>query len=361
MHAIYELRPGANRLVCKGRGVLGPDWYRAAMSFGLVLVPCVLTLAEPCRYFLEEHDQPAPFILMLLWSLCSLLFLVLTATSNPGIIPKQKDGFALGPHNAPLLSSQGLLYDGRNREVRARGALVKLKYCDTCCLYRPPRASHCADCDCCVEKFDHHCPWVGNCIGKRNYRLFLSFLTLTSSLIWLTQGICIAHLTSMTSEEDDGDKNEAFARAAKRGIVSWIVLCYSFLGMWFVQGLWCFHLYLCGSGQTTNEKLKGTWKSNRYNQFARKNPAGNLAMVCWREVPSSRFHRTLCVNPAPSVITTSPSKSALRLSVLSHSPVPAVLRQPKVLYDASPGDIELIPADGSLSPITGSESKREPA
>jgi hypothetical protein len=54
------------------------------------------------------------------------------------------------------------------------------RYCGACSLYQPPRAAHCPDCNVCVEEYDHHCPWMGTCIGKKNMSAFMCF-----NLTWL--------------------------------------------------------------------------------------------------------------------------------------------------------------------------------
>jgi len=48
--------------------------------------------------------------------------------------------------------------------------------CYKCKIVRPPKAHHCSQCNRCVLEMDHHCPWLGNCIGYENYHHFLQVL-----------------------------------------------------------------------------------------------------------------------------------------------------------------------------------------
>ncbi|KPA76843.1 putative palmitoyl acyltransferase 2 [Leptomonas pyrrhocoris] len=54
-----------------------------------------------------------------------------------------------------------------------------LHFCPMCATYKPPRAHHCSRCNFCVLKYDHHCPWLGQCVGFFNYKSYLLVLLYT--------------------------------------------------------------------------------------------------------------------------------------------------------------------------------------
>ncbi len=57
--------------------------------------------------------------------------------------------------------------------------ITNMLYCDICRSYVNLSSRHCRACVRCVENFDHHCMWINNCIGSKNYRIFIAMITLT--------------------------------------------------------------------------------------------------------------------------------------------------------------------------------------
>lgn len=57
-------------------------------------------------------------------------------------------------------------------------------------LQQPMRAKHCQLCQRCVRRYDHHCPWIENCVGEKNHRLFMVYLCV--QLVVLLWGVQIA-------------------------------------------------------------------------------------------------------------------------------------------------------------------------
>ena len=58
--------------------------------------------------------------------------------------------------------------------------------CADCEVVRTDRSRHCSICNRCVERFDHHCPWINNCVGLNNHGFFMSFLLSMMALLTTT-------------------------------------------------------------------------------------------------------------------------------------------------------------------------------
>ena len=55
--------------------------------------------------------------------------------------------------------------------------------CKHCDAWQGLRTKHCHDCGRCVRRFDHHCFWVGTCVGEKNHARFVFYLASQNALI----------------------------------------------------------------------------------------------------------------------------------------------------------------------------------
>lgn len=107
----------------------------------------------------------------------------MTSGRDPGIIPRNsqssesEESVRRSSMSMEWIGSKSLnLKIPKTKDLKVNGHTVKVKFCETCLLYRPPRASHCSVCNNCVQKFDHHCPWVGQCIALVSNKFFFHLI-----------------------------------------------------------------------------------------------------------------------------------------------------------------------------------------
>lgn len=217
----------------------------------LFLIVGVSVVALP--WILENRPRPGTILIALIVLLFTISTLsgIRAAFMEPGIIPRSETTPA-SAFNYPDITERIIVYEHRP---------LLVKYCTTCRIWRPPRASHCSICDNCVLRFDHHCPWLGNDIGLRNYRTFLCFImsaTLFEALATITSVLAMYWETQDLSKSPEISSHaDAFRKALGGGTaVNFVTIIVGSIALLFTGKLLLLHLHLIWLNHTTVEKIK---------------------------------------------------------------------------------------------------------
>ncbi|XP_028571561.2 palmitoyltransferase ZDHHC12 [Podarcis muralis] len=123
---------------------------------GLFLYPTDLQRQE------EQGDLLQPLLFLAL-VLCSMSLYFVVSLMDPGYVEHDEEEKEPVSDEKEAMSSQEALN-------------LRLRRCGYCLLKQPMRARHCQACRHCVRRYDHHCPWIYNCVGERNHPFFVAYL-----------------------------------------------------------------------------------------------------------------------------------------------------------------------------------------
>lgn len=183
----------------------------------------------------------------------------------------------------------------KTKELKPRAFLInqlgivhKYKQCTSCAIIRPLRSNHCKDCDNCVIRFDHHCPWIGNCVGIRNYPFFYAFLLCLNILTIYLASFSIAKIVKTVTKNTRNDNSISIALIDN--IISIYIVIYCGLAMMFITGLLIYHTNLVSNNITTKEELKKLFDNVIGNPYKRG------FCVNWRNVIGRTLQKKNIIN-----------------------------------------------------------------
>jgi palmitoyltransferase ZDHHC9/14/18 len=188
-----------------------------------------------------------PIALLVITACCHLfgfIFLLALGLKDPGFIAKIYGEYERREMKEIPMSEEytsGAVRDyQRIYSMIVKTHFLRIKFCQNCLIFRPPRTSHCYECNMCVERFDHHCPWIGTCVGRGNYGLFICFV----GTLWVLSILAVVQSILVMVWEGPSQAAAFYPNL--------LLSVLGFLAFLFLCSLFFFHIFLTLKNQTTN-------------------------------------------------------------------------------------------------------------
>ena len=264
----YEINQpyGNNVLWCSKKIISGKKYYQVFLSILLFSIPFSITIS----ILIKIKSDITPIIIIILLYIISIFSALRGGFTDPGILSRQNQDFYYST-NRPIL------------KININGHIINLNYCYSCSLYRPPRTSHCAICDNCIERFDHHCIWLGTCVGKRNYKFFYSLIFSLNVTAVFEVCYSIYLIVYSCKNHNNKDKYDTL-----------IIVCMSFVILFdvcfvvfFIGKLFILHTWLVFKNLTFYENFKEKWKKPPGFNLLFKSYCYTWKRLIWKFTPKS--------------------------------------------------------------------------
>jgi len=128
--------------------------------------------------------------------------------------------------------------------------------------------------------------WLNNCVGRRNYRYFFTFISSASFLSMYLLGASLGQILAYSSNE-----GISFGEAVSQLRVPFAMVIYGFFGFLYPASLMGYHIFLMARAETTREYLNSHkfLKKERYRAFTQGSWFKNWFVVLCRPRPPTYY------------------------------------------------------------------------
>ncbi|KAJ6172408.1 hypothetical protein N7470_001475 [Penicillium chermesinum] len=213
-------------------GIFAGSLFWVGVRFALQVLPVTFSVAPILSIFFSVFYSLTTF------------FYAMAMLEDPGYVPRTSS------QNSQREEVKQLVEQWKFDEVN---------FCVPCLSRKPLRSKHCRQCNRCVAKHDHHCPWIFNCVGANNLRHFVLYIVCLEVGIILFVQLSIKYISAIPSAKDAKCTflNDTLCDYVSRDTFTLVLTIWTTVHLVWVTMLCAVQLIQVSRNQTTYENLRG--------------------------------------------------------------------------------------------------------